>query len=282
MLAGVLKLNSIICHDEGDGWGSAEPYLWAVFFKIDGLTVCQNGIMLGGGADFRFSHGSHKNLPNHDVDPGEITQIPSNVGEWATILKPIELDDFQGNIVEVPGIVGIVAVLMEEDNVTDEGAEAGHQSLNNHIKDSINGFINSINLLEFMDSDNPSEDLQQKIDNLVESIKNSIENVIKEAIKSNQNWFENFWSWINKDDKIGDKVWTYKSTEISENNFFIPLGERWKNEGDWEIIGEISASEICPANAVKRLGEKKPQPKARYCKTENVQGHLLQEIPFSS
>lgn len=121
----VLKLNEIICHDEGDGWGSAEPYLWVIFFKIDGLSVWQNGIMLGGEADFRFSYGSHNNLPNHHVDAGDIVQIPSNVGEWSTILQPIEIDDFQGNIIEIPGIVGVVTVLMEEDNVTSSGAEAG-------------------------------------------------------------------------------------------------------------------------------------------------------------
>jgi hypothetical protein len=55
-----LKLNEIICHDEGDGWGSAEPYLWTIFFKIDGLTVVQNGVSLVGEADFMFGQGSHE------------------------------------------------------------------------------------------------------------------------------------------------------------------------------------------------------------------------------
>jgi hypothetical protein len=31
-----MKLDNIRCYDEGDGWGDAEPYLWTVFFKIDG------------------------------------------------------------------------------------------------------------------------------------------------------------------------------------------------------------------------------------------------------
>lgn len=96
----VLKLNEVICHDEGDGWGSAEPYFWTIFFKIDGLTVWQNGVTLGGEAAFSFGAGSHSNLPNHDVDPGEVIQIPSSVGEWGTLLKPIALDDFQGNILK--------------------------------------------------------------------------------------------------------------------------------------------------------------------------------------
>lgn len=278
----VLKLNEIICHDEGDGWGSAEPYLWAIFFKIDGLSVWQNGIMLGGEADFRFSHGSHHNLPNHDVDPGEVVQIPSNVGEWSTILQPIEIDDFQGNIIEVPGIVGVVAVLMEEDNVTDDGAEAGHQGLNNHVRDSINNFIASINLLDFLNSDDPAQDLQEKIDELIESIKNGIEDVVKDAITSNQNWLEDFWSWLNPDDKIGDKVWTFKSTEIVENNYNITLNERWNKEGDWEINGEISASEICPANAMNSLSERSLNQKLDLKKLRSFRETFYRKFPLAT
>lgn len=249
----VLKLNQIICHDEGDGPGSAEPYLWAIFFKIDGLSVQQNGVSLVGEAEFRFSQGSHENLPNHDVDPGEVIQIPSAVGEWSTLLKPIVIDDFQGNIIEVPGIVGIVAVLMEEDNVTDSGAEAGHQGLNNHVRTSINEFIASINLLDFMNSEDPQADLQQMIDDLIKSIKDGVEDVVEDAIVSNQNWLEDIWAWINKDDKIGDKVWTFNADEIIAANYDIPLNERWRNEGDWEINGDISASEVCPAEAMNAL-----------------------------
>ena len=26
-------LQNVHCHDEGDGWGNAEPYIWTVFFK---------------------------------------------------------------------------------------------------------------------------------------------------------------------------------------------------------------------------------------------------------
>ncbi|MCD4714018.1 MAG: hypothetical protein K8R73_12105 [Clostridiales bacterium] len=278
----VLKLNEIICHDEGDGWGSAEPYLWAIFFKIDGLSVWQNGVMLGGEADFKFSHGSHNNLPNHDVDPGEVVQIPAPVGEWSTILKPIEIDDFQGNIIEVPGIVGAVAVLMEEDNVSDDGAEAGHQGLNNHVRDSINNFISSINLLDFVSSDDPAEDLQQKIDDLIKSIKDNIESVVKDAITSNQNWLEDLWAWVNKDDKIGDVVWTYNSTEIIENSYNISLNERWDNEGDWEIDGEISASELCPTNAVNNLSVRDLNQKLDLSKLRTFRDTLYKEFPLAT
>ena len=34
-----LVLDHIQCIDEGDGPGLAEPYLWTLFFKIDGTSV---------------------------------------------------------------------------------------------------------------------------------------------------------------------------------------------------------------------------------------------------
>jgi hypothetical protein len=278
----VLKLHDIICHDEGDGWGSAEPYLWTIFFKIDGLTVWQNGVSLGGEAAFSFGAGSHENLPNHDVDPGEVVSIPSTVGEWSTLLKPITLDDFQGNIIEVPGLVGVVAVLMEEDNVSDDGAEAGHQALNNHVRNAINNFIGSINLLEFVDSEDPQADLQEKIDALIASIKDGIEDVVEDAIRSNQNWLEDIWAWLNKDDQIGNKVWTFNATEIIDAGYNIPLNERWRNEGDWEINGEISASEVCPAEALDKLSDRVLKQKLDLKKLRSFKGKLYREFPAAT
>ena len=278
----ILKLNEIICHDEGDGWGSAEPYLWVIFFKIDGLSVWQNGTMLGGEADFKFSRGSHNNLPNHDVDSGEVVEIPASVGEWSTILKPIEITDFQGNITEVSGIIGVVAVLMEEDNVSDDGAEAGHQGLNNYVKDSINNFISSINLWDFVNSDDPAEDVQQKIDDLIRLIKDNIKSVVKDAIKSNQNLLENLWAWIDKDDKIGDVIWTYNATEIMSNSYNIALNKRWRKEGGWEINGEISASELCPANAVNSLSVKELNKNLDLPKLRTFRNTLYKEFPLAA
>jgi hypothetical protein len=34
-----MSLDEVRCNEEGDGFGSAEPYLWTMFFKIDGDSV---------------------------------------------------------------------------------------------------------------------------------------------------------------------------------------------------------------------------------------------------
>src|SRR5206468_856288 len=87
-----LKLNTIHCFEEGDGIGSAEPYLWTVFFKIDGDTTFVNSeFVLQGTATVVGTPGNHGDLPNHDVDPGETIAIPAVMGEFSSQLKPIPL-----------------------------------------------------------------------------------------------------------------------------------------------------------------------------------------------
>src|SRR5512138_294734 len=132
------NVSSIYCFDEADGPGSAEPYLWTIFFKIDGENIKQtNLINLTGQATFHFSPGSHGNLPNHDVDPGESINIPDAIGKWGTTLQPIIIKDTKDNVYNIPGIAGVGVILLEEDNVSGSGAESGHQALNKYVQDSI-------------------------------------------------------------------------------------------------------------------------------------------------
>ena len=75
LLSTTVKLSSIHCRDEADGIGDAEPYLWTIFFKIDGETVkhTPNTLTLTGDAVFHFGPGSHGNLGTKSVDAGDRT-----------------------------------------------------------------------------------------------------------------------------------------------------------------------------------------------------------------
>ena len=87
-----LKITSLFCLDEGDFIGSAEPYLWTVFFKIDGDTSSvARDFKLQGTATVVTTPGNHGNLPNHDVDAGEDVPVPTAIGNFMTRLKPIPL-----------------------------------------------------------------------------------------------------------------------------------------------------------------------------------------------
>lgn len=245
-----VKLSSIYCYDEADGPGDAEPYLWTIFFKIDGQNIQQNGLVLKGQAAFAFGAGSHNNLKNRDVSAGESVPIPPNVGEWNTTLRPIIIKDFSNNTYRIPGIMGVVAVLMEEDNVSDSGAEAGHQALNNFIKNSINDFISNISLLEFANTKNPKEVLDAKVEDLKKQMIDQSESIVKDAIVNKQPWYSDLWAWVNADDKIGSEIWIMDQDEIVNKRYHIHLNTRWFSEGEWEIHGDINAPNPCQSQLV--------------------------------
>ena len=238
-----LELDRIVCHDEGDGWGNAEPYLWTVFFKVDGDSIVViDDLTLDGNAVVQTTPGSHGNLGTTDVDAGDTVTIPSAIGHFDTNLKPIPTPPaFQALVPDIGGVVGVVAILMEEDNVSDAGAESGHQALNNAVRDSINQIVatRSFTNQEITDAD---------LDGLADDVRDAI----ADAIQSQQNFFENIWSWVNPDDAIGDKIWFFNHDDLADGGT-IDFSHRWQNEGDWEIFGHITSTPLCPANALDGL-----------------------------
>src|SRR5262245_39997389 len=142
-----LRLEDVHCFDEGDGPGSAEPYLWTVFFKIDGDTTFVNPLFtLQGTATVVGTRGNHGDLPNHDVDAGESVLIPAALGEFATTLKPIPLQPTTPDgTTEVGGVLGVVTVLLEQDNTPNSAIAKGHRALNQAVRDALNELIPTLN-----------------------------------------------------------------------------------------------------------------------------------------
>ena len=111
------KLNRIHCYDEGDGPGDAEPYLWTVFWKVDGDTVMVNTDgpappFVQGFPTVVGTPGNHGNLGTSDVDEGDDVSIPAIIGEYHTTMKPIPLTTPFGSVTDVGGMLGCVVVLM--------------------------------------------------------------------------------------------------------------------------------------------------------------------------
>ena len=238
-----LELDRIRCRDEADGWGDAEPYLWAVYFKIDGssITVTED-LVLSGSVFTQNTPGSHGNLGTTDVDAGDVVTIPSAIGHFNTTLLPIPVSPPLDVLIEdVGGIVGVVVVLMEEDNVSDDGAEAGHIALNNAVGNALNDIVAS-----------RSFDNQDVSDAEIEQFKDDVSDRVSSAIQDNQNIFENIWSWLNADDQIGAEVFMFKQDDLSEGGT-ISFNKRWRNHGDWEIEGHITSTVLCPAEAINNL-----------------------------
>ncbi len=238
-----LELDSIYVHDEGDGWGNAEPYLWTVFFKVDGEGVAvTESLTLSGSPVLHNTPGSHGNLGTTDADEGDNITIPAAIGEWQTMLKPIPTPSSLSALVEdVSGVVGVLAVLMEEDNVSDAGANAGHAALNNAVAAAIQQIVNTRTFT------NPNVSAAE-----IDAFTSDVQEAVKDAIVDQQNFFENLWSWINPDDTVGVKVWVWQHDDLDpavNQNF----SHRWKSEGDWEIFGHITSAPLCPVNALSDI-----------------------------
>jgi hypothetical protein len=234
-LAVTIKLEDILCRDEGDGWGNAEPYLWTVFFKMDGSTcILNDDLTLSGSALVVPTPGSHGNLLDISVDEGDTILVPSIIGEWNTTLSPIPPPPSLGSLTSgVSGIVGFVCILMEEDNFSDNGAEAGHRAFSDSVQSVLNGMINSHSFIDLAIT-------QSDVAKFADDAKRAIAN----AVKNQQDFFDNVWSWLNPDDVIGSTVFTFTHNEL-QNNMFEAFYERWTDEGDWELRGHIVSAPVC-------------------------------------
>jgi len=234
-------LDHIHCFDEGDGWGSAEPYLWTVFFKVDGDTVALgDDLFLHGNATVLTTPGSHGNLGDADVDEGDDVSIPSAIGELTATLRPIPVPRWiteTAGIEDVGGVVGAVAVLMEEDWVSDAGAEAGHAALDAFVRQALEGLVPTLGVGH---PDVSEHDL--------DALTAGAQEDIARAIRSAQSGWDGFVSWLDADDRIGHEVFTFGHHELVPATS-TSFSRRWCSEGDWELHGHVTAAPVCPAEA---------------------------------
>jgi hypothetical protein len=195
----------------------AEPYLWTVFFKIDDSALTGQPVATVVGL-----RGSHGDLGVGSVHPPASVPVPTSIGRWDTGLRPLPAGDvpLAGSI---KAIIGVVAVLMEEDNVTDDGAEAGRRELVKQVQQVMDGI---------------AKDLVSALLFDVEKFKKSITDRIEGAIQSQQNVLENLWSFLDKDDMIGALLAYRQYSEIDDQATPIAFSEIWVSStaglGTWE------------------------------------------------
>ena len=235
-----IKLKTLTCHNKTEKWGKAVPYLWTIFFRIDGdCVLIANDFKLVGKGVFQHGKGSHGNLNISSIEKGQTISIPSDVGEWATYMTPFLIPYFDQ---KVPSMIGAISILMEQNNVSGKGAEAGHKALNQQVELAVNQ-----SLSEFDPRDVDINDVMGSIKNYFEAkvsgFTDSIEGNIKNAIKKKQSLLRNLWTLVNADNVLGHYVWNFNQKDILESEMqSIDFGNRWHTgeHGDWEIKGNIS------------------------------------------
>lgn len=211
----------IFCHDEGDGPGDAEPYLWAVYFKVDGETVVVNSDgpaspFLQGPPVVVGTPGNHGDLGTSDVDEGDTMAIPAIIGEFHTTMTPIQLTTPLLGVESVGGLLGCIVVLMEEDNTSASAIAQGHDALDSSVRD--------------------------RIADVMATLSDKVADAVKDAIGEGVSVL----SWIggfgNMDDEIGSAVFRFSHSQLQGmNGSPLPFSRRWENEGDWELFGSVTA-----------------------------------------
>jgi len=230
------NLDTIHCGDEGDGPGDAEPYLWSVFFKIDGDTTAikpVNGALhLQGNATVVGTPGNHGNLGVQEVDAGQTVSIPKAIGQFETALAPIPI---AGTSLSVAGVAGVIAILMEADATPDDAVAAGHTALNKALADNLNKLIPTLGLEKQTVTDDDVKALQSKIVSAVTS-----------AIAADINVWDAIGACFTgncQDDQIGTAKFFFTHTQFDQSvGTPIPLKQHWENEGDWTLNGSISVT----------------------------------------
>lgn len=252
----VLKLDRIVCHDEGDGPGNAEPYLWTVFFKADGETLVVNtdgpaAPFVQGAPTVVGTPGNHGNLGTTSVDEGDTVAIPSIIGEYRTVMKPIPLTVPILSVEEVGGMVGCVVVLMEEDGTPGSAIIRGHEALDRNIRDKLAGILQTLSI----GNTSPSEAE-------IQAMSDQIGAAVKDAIGAGVSVLDWIGAFGNMDDQIGSETFRFSHSQLEgAGGMPIPFSRRWRSEGDWEIFGSITATPIrssdskCCQRLSKRVSE---------------------------
>lgn len=229
-----MQLDRIRCIDEGDGIGSAEPYLWAVFFKIDGeKAYVTSDFKLAGAPITKNTYGNHENLPNHDVDPGEVINIPASLGgSWDTNLIPLPLNQPVGNMRNTAAAMGCIVVMLEEDNTPNSAVANGHIALNHAVEDELARLIPTLGIAKRTPTD---ADIQGMKDRIGAAVKKAIKDKVSVA------------DWIlgggNMDDQIGSEVFLFSTSDLKNlGNDSLPFSKTWNNEGKWKLEGHLTAT----------------------------------------
>lgn len=268
----VLKLDSIKCHDEGDGIGSAEPYLWTVFFKVDGETLVVNSD--GPAAPFVQgvpvvvgTPGNHGNLGVNDVDEGDQFAVPSLIGEFRTTMSPIPLTTPIFGVSEVGGMIGCIVVLMEEDDTPANAIVRGHEALDREVRDRLTALIGTLGI-------GHTEPSEEEISALADQIGDAVKDAIGAGV-SVLDWIVAFG---NMDDQIGSETFRFSHKQLEEaGGAPIPFRRRWQNEGDWELFGQITATPIRRADSpcCRRLQKQVNDLNARLKRLEAAQRAVI-------
>ena len=203
-----VAFSSLFCHEEADGAGSAEPYLWVFYFKIDGSAAtldlnARNQLFLRGTSINIGSPGSLGNLGTTDVDPEDDVVLPPTIRSHGAplLLEPITLSPAararHPDLEAVGGLIGFVAALMENDDVSGADAQTAHREFNRSIRDTVKDAIDAFVV--------PSVIERPTADDIMTLFRDQLGPRIVELVEERRNEWATFpnYQGDGRDDKVG-------------------------------------------------------------------------------
>lgn len=158
--------------------------------------------------------------------------IPAVLGQFDVRLKPIPLQNPTGGRTATGGAVGIIAVLLEQDNTSNAAIAAGHNALDKAVRDGLNALIPTLTFGH-----------QDPTDAEIEAMKKKIQDAVFAAIKQNVGIFGFLKALGNMDDHVGTAIFRFSHKELEAfGNSGLVFQQRFKNsDGDWQLQGRATA-----------------------------------------
>ncbi|PWK86974.1 hypothetical protein C8D88_104135 [Lentzea atacamensis] len=228
----ILDLGKLACVTPTDPVGGDEPYMWNVFFTIDGSTVTLGeNLKLAGTAAIVTTPGSHGNLTANGVSEGQTVEVPDSIGRFAPLLDLIRFpaslrDSLVGG---VSGVIGCVSVLLDQDLVADDPAEAGHRAFNAEIKRVLDELIPTLGV----GNASPSPDD-------LAALSGQIGEKVRAAILEEGNVLEDLFAGVDPDDVIGFKVLLFTHAALladPEQTLTVSFNEN----GHYDLTATVTA-----------------------------------------
>ena len=187
-----VNLHTLHCITPTDPSGEDEPYLWVYYIKADGDTIRQSTVTptrLSAAVEVSSGPGRPGNLLVNGVGSGGNIRIPANVGAHSAQLRPIVLRLRDGGTERrffMPGVLSVVAVLIDEEAVPRDAMEGAHQDVRLLLKQRLDDFFNGLDLqpliLQAIAAGDIAPARQALLDQLEAFIGNQGGGLVKEAI----------------------------------------------------------------------------------------------------
>jgi hypothetical protein len=157
-----------------------------------------------------------------------------SLGVFRTQLRPIPLRRPLGEFRDVAGVIGMVAVLMEEDNTPASAIASGHRALNVAVQGALDRLIPTLGFLH-------QEPTPEEVEAMMGQVGSAVLAAVRDDVSA--------WEWLkglgNMDEKIGAMVVQYSQNALlSAGTAGIRFSKRLKSEGEWELAGRASAHRV--------------------------------------